>query len=139
MTLPARAWLALFGGGAAFIAYGSIATLPGTTPGQIVVTVFAGAGMLLIGAVHLAVLLVREPGKADQLLELLLARAPLQRFVPTLVTRTAFAEVPTLRWGLCAALVVVAAFAAAVLASDVFAWSRLAWAVPVGAERVILG
>jgi hypothetical protein len=139
MTLAARAPLALFSLGAASIAYGSIATMPGASEGQIVATVFVGAGLLLVGALHLALLLAWRPARADALLEAAFARVALARLAPALVARTAFAEVPVLRWGLSIALLAVAAFAAAVLASDVFAWTRLGWAVPHGAARIILG
>ena len=139
MTLAARSPLALFGLGAASLAYGSIATMPGTTAGQIVATVFLGAGLLLVGALHLALLLAWRPDRVDALLEALVTRGGLARLSPALVARTAFSDVPMLRWLLCVALLAAAAFAAAVLASDVFAWTRLGWAVPLGADRIILG
>jgi hypothetical protein len=139
MTLAARVPLALFGVGAASLAYGSIATMPGTTGGQIVATVFVGAALLLVGAIQFATLLAWRPARADALLEATLRRGRLARLAPALVARTAFSDVPVLRWGLCVALVAVAAFAAAVLASDVFAWTRLGWAVPDGAARIVLG
>jgi hypothetical protein len=139
MTLAARAPLALLAVGTASVAYGSIATMPRATEGQIVATVFVGAGLLLVGALHLATLIALRPARADALLEQALGRGSLARFAPGLVARTAFSDVPVLRWGLCLALLAVVAFAAALLASDVFAWTRLSWVVPVGAGRVILG
>ena len=79
MTLAARSPLALFGLGAASLAYGSIATMPGTTAGQIVATVFLGAGLLLVGALHLALLLAWRPDRVDALLEALVTRGGLAR------------------------------------------------------------
>ncbi|HET7753026.1 MAG TPA: hypothetical protein VFK85_03875 [Anaeromyxobacteraceae bacterium] len=139
MTLANRAPLALLCLGAASLAYGSIATMPRTADAQIVATVFVGAALVFLGALRLATLLAWSPVRADALLEAMLPRRRVARLAPALFERTRFAEVPVLRWGLCVALLAVAAFAAAVLASDVFAWMKLAWAVPRGAPRIVLG
>lgn len=140
MTLAARAPLALFVLGAASIAYGSIATLPLTTGGQVVATVFLGAGLVMIGALYVAALLAWWPARADELLgDVRAGRRRLARVAPSLFSRATFSEAPVLRWGLCLALLAAAAFAAAVIASDLFAWTRLGWAIPEGAARIVLG
>jgi hypothetical protein len=133
--------LALFGMGSLALAYGSIVTLPeaGRWPGQIVVSIVAGAALVLAGAGSFTELLARQPDVADlafttpPILGARVSRA-CDRF-----GRGALRDLPALRWALLALFAGAALLAVCILASEAWAALTLAWAVPRGGQPIVLG
>jgi hypothetical protein len=124
---PGRAARLAFVLGAFVLAYGSVTSVPTSWPGQVVLSAFAGAAFVAVGALRLAALLAWRPREADALL------ADGGAWSGT------FAEHAALRWALAASLLAVGVGAALLVASDVHAWSALRWAMPAGAEWLVLG
>jgi hypothetical protein len=127
LPAPGRAARLAFVLGGLILAYGSITSVPASWPGQVVLSAFAGAAFVTVGALRLAALLALRPTDVDALLTEGGASAG------------SFADHPALRWGLVASLALVGVGAALLVASDLHAWSRLRWAMPAGAEWLILG
>lgn len=111
----AAASLASALGGGIAVLYGSVAVVPVSAPGQIAVPVVLGAALLLGGAAVLAPIVARRPGDVEAVLGL----------APGAVARR--------RGALVAGLVLAAVLGALLLASDVWAYTTLGWAVPRGA------
>jgi hypothetical protein len=133
--------LAMFGMGTLSLASGSIFTLPaaGRWPGQIVVSIVAGAALVLAGAGSFTELLAREPDVADLAFTtppIFGARASSasERF-----GRGALRDVPALRWALAALFAGAALLAVCILASEAWAALTLGWAVPTGGQPILLG
>jgi hypothetical protein len=111
----AAAALATALAGATAVVYGSVAVVPRSAPGQIALPVAFGAPLLLGGAALLALLVARRSGEVEAVLGLpsgALARR---------------------RRALVVGLLVAALVGALLLASDVWAYTTLGWAVPRGA------
>lgn len=113
VAVPAAAALVFTGG--LSTAYGSWAVIPGTFPGQIAVEVALGAALLLPGALALGALVALRPVEVERVLGLPAGLARGGRRRAALV-----------------ALGAIAALAALLLASDVWAYTSLRWAVPFG-------
>jgi hypothetical protein len=105
--------------GATAVVYGSLVVVPRIAAGQIAIPMAFGATLLLAGAALLAVLLAWRPGEVEAALGL----------TP--------GSIAGLRWAVVAGLATAAAVAALLLASDVWAYTTLGWAVPPGAPMFV--
>jgi hypothetical protein len=105
--------------GATAVVYGSLLVVPRIGAGQIAIPVAFGAPLLLAGAAVLAILVAWCPGEVEAAMGL--ARGSIAR----------------LRWAFVAGLALAALGAALLLASDVWAYTTLGWAVPPGAPMFV--
>jgi hypothetical protein len=105
--------------GATAVVYGSLLVVPRIGAGQIAIPMAFGAPLLLAGAAVLAILVAWRPGEVEAALNL--ARGSIAR----------------LRWAFVAGLALAALGAALLLASDVWAYTTLGWAVPPGAPMFV--
>jgi uncharacterized membrane protein len=123
--------------GTALVAFGSVRALPASWPGQIVLSVFTGALLLFLGSVHLALALALRVPAADAVV----AREGRAAggLGAALEPVASLGQHRWLRWSLVAVFVAVAAGALLLVASDVWAYETLRWAIPRGGGVFIVG
>ena len=136
---PGKLALISVGAGVASLLFGTLRTLPQLRPGQMALSIIAGAALITLGSLRLAWLIAFRPQIADALFDTPAAVTRALGALSHYDARFSFERAPLIRWALFAVFAAFALAAIVLLANDLWVWQTLGWTAPAHARRFIIG
>jgi hypothetical protein len=136
---PGKLALVSLGTGVAALLFGTVRTLPQLWPGQLALSIIAGAALIALGSARLGWLIAFHPAVADALFDTPTGVTHALGTLSRLDARSSFERTPLMRWALLAVFAAFTLGALALLANDLWVWRTLGWSVPAYADRLVMG